>query len=177
MKYIAFLALLSFASFGNAAHLFVAQGVCDAGFACGLPGSQVINFELTLEDSAYGGSGSFLTTDPADFQSFFISDSLGTTFESYGTVTGVFDFFDPDGYLSLSGFDGSALVDGFDGGYFNVSDDFGSALQGTIDFGWTYEGMVADRLAPVPLPAAAWLFGSALFGLIGLQRRKAKLAS
>ncbi|WP_198402743.1 hypothetical protein [Methylomonas koyamae] len=30
----------------------------------------------------------------------------------------------------------------------------------------------ADIAAPVPLPAAAWLLGSALAGLLGLQRRK-----
>jgi len=29
-------------------------------------------------------------------------------------------------------------------------------------------------VAPVPVPAAAWLFGSALFGLAGIARRKAK---
>ena len=30
--------------------------------------------------------------------------------------------------------------------------------------------------SPVPVPAAAWLFGSALLGFLGLQRRKQRLA-
>jgi hypothetical protein len=30
----------------------------------------------------------------------------------------------------------------------------------------------AVRVSPVPLPAAAWLFGSALIGFFGLSRRK-----
>lgn len=29
-----------------------------------------------------------------------------------------------------------------------------------------------DRVSPVPLPAAAWLFGSALLGLAGIKRKK-----
>lgn len=29
------------------------------------------------------------------------------------------------------------------------------------------------RVSPVPLPAAAWLFGSALFGLVAVKRKKA----
>ena len=37
--------------------------------------------------------------------------------------------------------------------------------------GTTSELYVAD-INEVPLPAAAWLFGSALFGLAGLRRRK-----
>jgi len=35
----------------------------------------------------------------------------------------------------------------------------------------TFSGIVA--ITNVPLPAAAWLFGSALLGLVGIQRRKA----
>ena len=31
---------------------------------------------------------------------------------------------------------------------------------------------VTAELAPVPIPAAAWLFGSGLLGLVGMARRK-----
>ncbi|MHB8471829.1 MAG: VPLPA-CTERM sorting domain-containing protein [Gammaproteobacteria bacterium] len=42
----------------------------------------------------------------------------------------------------------------------------------------TYNNLVFDvTLQPVPLPAAAWLFGSGLFGLVGMARRKATIAS
>ncbi len=34
------------------------------------------------------------------------------------------------------------------------------------------EAWMATRAAPVPLPAAVWLFGSALLGLIGCARKK-----
>lgn len=33
-------------------------------------------------------------------------------------------------------------------------------------------GVVSGNVAPVPLPAAAWLFGSGLAGLVGLARRR-----
>jgi hypothetical protein len=32
--------------------------------------------------------------------------------------------------------------------------------------------LISDDFSTVPIPAAAWLFGSALFGLIGVARRK-----
>ncbi|WP_424206737.1 VPLPA-CTERM sorting domain-containing protein [Sulfuricaulis sp.] len=33
-------------------------------------------------------------------------------------------------------------------------------------------GEIRGFLAPVPIPAAAWLFGSGLLGLIGVAQRK-----
>ena len=36
---------------------------------------------------------------------------------------------------------------------------------------WTY-GVATPVVSPVPLPAAAWLFGSALLGLTGYSKRK-----
>ena len=38
---------------------------------------------------------------------------------------------------------------------------------GTWDYTWTFE------VTTVPVPAAVWLFGSGLIGLVGLARRKA----
>jgi len=43
-----------------------------------------------------------------------------------------------------------------------------AALQG----GFTAVLSVDEAINPVPLPAAAWLFGSAMLGFIGLRRRK-----
>ncbi len=37
----------------------------------------------------------------------------------------------------------------------------------------TYNGAVATNSA-VPIPAAAWLFGSGLLGLVGIARRKSQ---
>jgi len=45
------------------------------------------------------------------------------------------------------------------------------ASDGTLTF------MSPDELAPVPLPAAVWLFGSGLFGLVAISRRKRQAAA
>ena len=39
--------------------------------------------------------------------------------------------------------------------------------------GFTYELYLTGNVSTVPVPAAVWLFGSGLIGLIGLARRKA----
>lgn len=75
------------------------------------------------------------------------------------------------------------------------SDSFSSSLQGvidpylTVDPTWQYASyftvqqestlnpgewvaITRDYLNPVPVPSAAWLFGSGLIGLIGIARRK-----
>ena len=39
-----------------------------------------------------------------------------------------------------------------------------------------FDAISINELAPVPVPAAAWLFGSGLIGLIGVGRRSKKLS-
>ena len=36
----------------------------------------------------------------------------------------------------------------------------------------TFDNIVVNPVSPVPLPAAVWLFGSALIGFVGLGRRR-----
>lgn len=49
-----------------------------------------------------------------------------------------------------------------------------SISASTIAWGETF--LVKGNLSPVPVPAAAWLFGSALLGFVGWSRRKNKAA-
>ena len=65
-----------------------------------------------------------------------------------------------DGILGDDGIAGSPLIDGpFPG--FNINFDLGSGNSLTV-----------VSVSNVPVPAAIWLFGSGLIGLIGVARRK-----
>ncbi len=60
---------------------------------------------------------------------------------------------------------------GFDVSYDVVSlNNPGGNFTTTVDFVINWN---AEAIAAVPIPAALWLFGSALLGLVGIQRRKA----
>ena len=69
---------------------------------------------------------------------------------------------DTGGYALLTVIGGHIDL-GFD---LNVLKVFGKALKGTT------ENIYVAGINAVPIPAAIWLFGSALLGLTGLRRRK-----
>lgn len=46
---------------------------------------------------------------------------------------------------------------------------------GGVPYGLELRGVVNAAAAPVPVPAAVWLFGSGLLGLVGVARRKKKV--
>lgn len=54
----------------------------------------------------------------------------------------------------------------------NIIQNAGSS--GAVDMGiWAYR----DNVSPVPVPAAVWLFGSGLMGLLGFNRKRAQSAA
>jgi hypothetical protein len=57
------------------------------------------------------------------------------------------------------------------------STDFDSACISPGSFNISGTGDCSSSMSPVPLPAAAWLFGSGLAGLIGISRRKHNVLS
>jgi hypothetical protein len=72
---------------------------------------------------------------------------------------------------SACNWDGSQGCDTLQLGFYNVNNKSGGVDQNT--------GVYIDNLSldagtynPVPVPAAAWLFGSAIAGLVGFKRRK-----
>jgi len=55
----------------------------------------------------------------------------------------------------------------------NTVNEFGfGTVSGVVSSNQFYTAQTTYNISPVPLPAAAWLFGSALLGLIGYSRRK-----
>lgn len=76
------------------------------------------------------------------------------------------------GYPFLLRADGVRILDAFD---FSLYNDFSGIPASAYDTNGNLinlEGEVIQDLSAVPVPAAFWLFGSGLLGLIGLARRK-----
>jgi hypothetical protein len=59
----------------------------------------------------------------------------------------------------------------------NLPRDYHLHPAGVPGSGSTYQLALWGSVAPVPVPAAVWLFGSGLVGLVGLARRKMRKAA
>ena len=89
---------------------------------------------------------------------------------------------EPDNFLSNDGYyDALALSAGIAPGnslgIFSVRFDYlGGGTPGSQYFeivdSFTFDLLDSGQTSPVPVPAAVWLFGSGLIGLIGVARRK-----
>ena len=144
----------------------------------------VTNDFLTTSGSNYLG-----LDDAGNFNLFIAGDSFTMTFDTPQNAIGLYlvsgdPLYAGDAIISTSV--GSALnsdvvnIDLGDGGlayYIGLTSDvaFSSA---TLQFDAAAEGAFLYSIdditvSAVPVPAAVWLFGSGLIGLIGLARRKA----
>jgi len=54
----------------------------------------------------------------------------------------------------------------------NLTFGFGAVATGTNGSGIFYDNLVFAQVSEVPVPAAVWLFGSGLLGLLGVARRR-----
>lgn len=100
----------------------------------------------------------------ADYFAAEIQFQLGSK-EGYGEAGPVFAFEDPEGNQVVRGSIWSALIDGVDKYSFTCG-----VATGCSRFSVLFA--VAEEIPLVPVPAAAWLFGSALIGLLGVKRRR-----
>jgi hypothetical protein len=106
---------------------------------------------------------------PAQADAFMkVLDSVGGTYNEFVNVS-----FDSDAGLGTewSTQSVSFLVDAslvgqlLQIGFTNTATDWGPS-------GVVYDNLSVGEVSAVPVPAAAWLFGSALMGLIGVSRRR-----
>lgn len=129
----------------------------------------------------FGGAGVFAP---------FVANSSGTG-NIAADITG--------GTLTFSALDFGGLYQGVnfylppDGGVVNIEDltDLGSGSYGVVaryvatindpsssfngfQANWRLEGVMSTSVSAVPVPAAAWLFGSAVLGMVGVGRRRKK---
>lgn len=111
--------------------------------------------------------------------------NLDDSTQVQGTSSGTFDQWTTGSQTSLvrtgafgSGITktGSVLVDNGSGGWTgtliassNIGDAWGSSFSGIQ---YTEEMNITLTASPIPVPAAAWLFGSGLLGLVGVARRR-----
>ena len=110
-----------------------------------------------------GSAGALIIADTSGDS----SDSKTGTWTIDLTKTGAYDTFvvglKPDGGFSYY------QVGGTLSGTYGVPP---SGISGDLSHGLSHANLYG-RIAAIPIPAAAWLFGSALLGLVGIKRRKA----
>ena len=118
---------------------------------------------MTLQLSS-GGLFSLGTVDLAEYSSVFDGNKIAVSFIGHkdNGVT-VFQNFTIDGLR-----DGVGGIDDFE--TFTFSSDFTNLVY--VEVGSTIFSMDNLSVSAVPIPAAVWLFGSGLIGLIGFARHK-----
>jgi len=139
-------------------------------------GIDLTSFNFNIDATAFS---IVTTTDPVDIPDVpFVLTSSGLFDSGAGYFSGTFEIgsllsgsFTNLYVLSLSGAKGQ-----FGGDVTYTSGSLmGNLTVGHIDGVFDSTGMVAKlgNVAVVPVPAAVWLFGSGLIGLIGIARKKA----
>lgn len=135
------------------------------GFSC--TGSALSNFQSYVSD--LNAPGKLDTSDSATFQpddgGYYSSSFWGA---SFGSITP----FNIEASLGESVPLYFLGMDLDESGQFKL-DAFGNIVMETTQIG--FATLTADSLevTAVPVPAAVWLFGSALLGLVGMARRRA----
>ena len=155
---------------------------------------------LALVDADAGGNGNFANEPSPNTIMFFLDASNAILDVAAGFDTGFSFFYTSSTAASVNVYDGLGATGNLlatlnlaaqfsqdcsgdpTGGFCNFS-PIGVLFDGiakSIDFGGTANftgfdnitfGSAAPGVSPVPLPAAAWLFGSALLGFAGFKRR------
>jgi hypothetical protein len=154
----------------------------------------------TNEDTDFIQFGPIIDTNGGDLAMFDDSDFGGTALY-IGSAGGEVRFSDngdgtwdadlwyigdvaPHDSILLSGGNNFTLGMTWDGGTSYVSDSNFTLVNAPDDYLIRFDGQdvtgaeivgrtLAIDVAPIPVPAAAWLFGSGLLGLVGVARRRA----
>ena len=140
-------------------------------------------YQFTLGGWSDGGnlSGQFETSFSAELDAY-ISTTEIVSFDATYTGLHTFDWSLDDlvyfGYSSLSNDVSFQLGTTVNTGGPYVGSPFSFTLNRYVaylnsnEFSHTDEYMVIQEVSSIPVPAAVWLFGSGLLGLVGLVRRE-----
>jgi hypothetical protein len=131
----------------------------------GYQGSGVGTYNSDTTEMLFTISGSGFTAYGGDYQVEIESEILGLLVREQALSCTPTDIFLCTNLVDLYDWTDRQVAS-------NTVNEFGSGtVSGVISNEW-YTVQTTYNISPVPLPAAAWLFGSALLGLIGYSRRK-----
>lgn len=141
----------------------------DVGNGFGLNGGDAVSVVGTFDDSVLSGgtgtvsfasgSGNSFTVTAGSYSFTEADDVSGGVYPTLALNSGMFDDFNFLANIGSFGYFDSQL------GFFDGDDDNYGVISGTwVDFSMTP--------VVVPVPAAVWLFGTGLLGLVGIARRK-----
>ena len=125
-----------------------------------------------FDDSDFGGTA--LTIGDAGGQVVF-TDNMDGSWDAEV----IFADMSSGGSITLSGDNSFVLGMTWDGGMTYYTDSNFTLVSAPDDYrivftdGQTTGRTLAIDVAPIPVPAAVWLFGSGLLGLVGVARRRA----
>lgn len=123
-----------------------------------------VDFSLTAAFNSFAGGITYLFNNG----SLSAGTLLTATFNEMTilSIGGGQGFFTAD--LTYTG---GSLIGGLTSG--RIEGTFLNATSGDFSGAFTADTIIAKAGAVVPVPAAVWLFGSGLLGLIGIARKKA----
>ncbi len=121
-------------------------------------------------------SGSVFSLNQLDIGELNLTNGLATTIQ----VTGNYDgggSISTDIIMDLVADGPGSLVDFqtvlFDSTWSNLSSVTFFTTEGSGDYGFVLDDIIVNNQPnPVPIPAAVWLFGTALIGLVGFGKRR-----
>jgi len=121
----------------------------------------------TIDDRSDSNNGIVYSDQASDVSNF--NSLFGTTYSNTANLWSFGMYMDENNILRAMG----AAMEPSGEGYTSVLGmDFSADLSSSIETGHTNLGFYMVRTTVVPVPAAAWLFGSGLIGLVGFARRK-----
>jgi len=119
----------------------------------------LVHYNKNWNTAKYDG-----TVDYAGSSGFTVSDTNGLT-TAHLTLSGAsLAPYVGNGSLLLAVFSNASFSGGFSGGNGSFINNQSFATSATVTYDYT--------VTPTPIPAAAWLLGSGLMGLVGVRRKQ-----